>query len=156
MNNRRRLTLTALAAALLIAACGSPSAPATQTAATQPAATQPAAVAASISPATPAVTPEAITLLTEAARPQACMDALAQGTLVPDPRSGLALATTGGERTPVMWPFGYSARLVDGQIELLDDSGEFVAREGDTVQAGGGFGAGGMFYACAGLQRVNQ
>ncbi len=55
-----------------------------------------------------------------------------------------------------MWPFGYSARLVDGQIELLDDSGEFVAREGDTVQAGGGFGANNLFYACAGLQRVNQ
>ncbi len=150
MNNRRLLTLTALAAALLIAACGSPSAPATQ-----PAATQTPPVATSISSATPAVTPEPITLLTEAARPQACMDALAQGTLVPDPRSGLALATAGGERTPVMWPFGYSARLVDGQIELLDDSGEFVAREGDTVQAGGGFGAGGMFYACAGLQRLD-
>jgi len=150
MNNRRLLTLTTLAAALLIAACGSPSAPATQ-----PAATHAPPMASSTPSTTSAVTPEAITLLTEAARPQACMDALAQGTLVPDPRSGLALATPAGERTPVMWPFGYSARLVDGQIELLDDSGEFVAREGDTVQAGGGFGANNLFYACAGLQRVD-
>jgi len=77
------------------------------------------------------------------------MDALAQGTLVPDPRTGLALATPDGGRTPVMWPFGYSARLVDGEIELVDDSGEFVACEGDVVQMGGGFGANGLFYSCA-------
>ena len=150
MHNRRLPTLTTLAAALLIAACGSPSAPATQ-----PTPTQTHPVPTSMPSTTPAETPEAITLLTEAARPQACMDALAQGTLVPDPRSGLALATAGGERTPVMWPFGYSARLIDGQIDLLDDSGKFVAREGDTVQAGGGFGANNLFYACAGLQRLD-
>lgn len=101
----------------------------------------------------PAATPETITLLTEPAPAEACDDALAQGTLVPDPRSGLALAT-GAERTPVMWPFGYSARLVDGQIELVDGSGTFLAREGDTVQVGGGFGANGLFYACAGVQRL--
>ena len=77
------------------------------------------------------------------------MDALAQGTLVPDPRTGLALATSTGERMPVMWPFGYSARLVDGEIELLDGSGAFVAREGDLIQMGGGSGANGLFYACA-------
>jgi hypothetical protein len=83
------------------------------------------------------------------------MDALARGTLVPDPRSGLALATPTGERIPVMWPFGYSARLVDAVIELVDSSGNFVAREGDTVEMGGGFGANGLFYACTGLKRVN-
>lgn len=82
------------------------------------------------------------------------MDALARGTLVPDPRTGLGLAN-GAERTPVMWPFGYSARLVDGVIELVDGSARFVAREGDAVEVGGGFGANGLFYACTGLQIVD-
>lgn len=102
----------------------------------------------------PAATPESIALLTEPAPAQACMGALAQGTLVPDPRSGLGIVSPGGERTPVMWPFGYSARLVDGVIELVDNTGTFVAREGDTVAIGGGFGGNGLFYACAGLERV--
>ncbi len=84
------------------------------------------------------------------------MAALAQGTLVPDPRSGLAIAAPTGERTPVMWPFGYSARLVDGVIELLDDAGTFVAREGDAVEMGGGLGPNGFFFACArDIQRAN-
>ena len=56
-----------------------------------------------------------------------------------------------------MWPFGYSARLVDGVIELVDGSAKFVAREGDTVEVGGGFGANGLFYACSdGLVRVER
>lgn len=107
-----------------------------------------AAAPTSAAPTAAAPTAEAVALLTEPVPAQACMAALAQGTLVPDPRSGLALATA-GERTPVMWPFGYSGRLVDGVIELLDDAGTFVAREGDTVEIGGGFGPNGFFFACA-------
>jgi hypothetical protein len=56
-----------------------------------------------------------------------------------------------------MWPFGYSTRLVDGVIELVDSSGAFVAREGDVVQMGGGFGTNGLFYSCSdGLVRVER
>lgn len=106
-------------------------------------------VAACASEPAPSSTPQSITLLTQPAPAQGCDDALAQGTLVPDPRSGLALASGNGERTPVMWPFGYSARLVDGVIELVDSSGALVAREGDMVQMGGGFGASGLFYSCS-------
>ncbi len=112
--------------------------------------------ACAVEPA-PSSTPESITLLTEPAPAQACDDALAQGTLVPDPRSGLALDSGSGERTAVVWPFGYSTRLVDGVIELVDSSGAFVAREGDVVQMGGGFGANGLFYSCSdGLVRVER
>ncbi len=123
--------------------CSGAAPPATAT----PAATAPSATHSP--PAQAGPTPVSITLLTEPAPAQACMDALAQGTLVPDPRTGLALATSDGQRMPVMWPFGYSARLVNGEIELLDDSGAFVAREGDTVQMGGGSGQNGLFFACA-------
>jgi len=137
------LFITALAV-FAVAGCG---------AASPPTATP---LLATPSPATPPpATHVSITLLTEPAPAQACMDALAQGTLVPDPRSGLALATSTGERMPVMWPFGYSARLVDGEIELVDGTGAFVAREGDVIQMGGGSGANGLFYACAeGIQVV--
>jgi hypothetical protein len=138
--------LVVFAAALVLSACGS-----TSTATPGSTATALPATAT----ATPATTPEGISLLTEPAPAQACMDALARGTLVPDPRSGLALASPTGERTPVMWPFGYSARLVDAVIELVDSSGNFVAREGDTVEMGGGFGGSGLFYACGdGIRRV--
>ena len=91
-----------------------------------------------------------IQLLTEPQPSDACMDALATGTLVPDPTTGLAIASGNGERTTVMWPFGYTARLVDNVIELYDDHGIFVAREGDVVSMGGGFGANNLFYACGG------
>ncbi len=38
-----------------------------------------------------------------------------------------------------MWPAGYSARLDGGgRLELLDSANNVVAREGDTVQVGGG------------------
>ena len=103
----------------------------------------------------PTPSPESIALLTEPAPAQACMEALAMGTLVFDPRSTLAIGGPSGERTPVMWPFGYSARLVDGTLELLDNRGQLVAREGDRIEMGGGFGAGNLFYACSGsVQRT--
>lgn len=38
-----------------------------------------------------------------------------------------------------MWPAGYTARLDgEGRLELLDSANGVVAREGDTVQVGGG------------------
>ena len=106
--------------------------------------------------AAPASTPVTIALLTQQEPSSACEGALAQGTLVPDPRSGLALVAASGERTPVMWPFGYSARLEDGQIVLLDAAGQPVATEGDLIEMGGGSGANGLFYACSGsVKRAN-
>jgi len=82
------------------------------------------------------------------------MDALAKGTLVPDPRSGLGFAGPDGVSNPVMWPFGYTARLVDNEIELYDADGAFVAREGDRIEMGGGNGANNLFYACGGSVQI--
>lgn len=127
---------------LAAAACGSPSA--------TPAST--AALAASSAATTD---PTSIQLLTQPRPEDACNEALATGTLVADPRTGLLIASAAGERTAVMWPFGYSARLVDNVIELYDAEGRYVAREGDLVSMGGGSGANNFFYACAGtVQRA--
>jgi hypothetical protein len=104
---------------------------------------------------TTAPTPETIALATQPQPFDACNDALAQGTLVADPQTGLALAAPNGERTLVSWPFGYYARLEDGQIVLVDAAGQAIAAEGDMVQMGGGFGAGNVFAACGGsVERV--
>lgn len=83
------------------------------------------------------------------------MDALLTGRLVPHPETGLAVRAPNGELTKVMWPFGYSARYVEDRIELLNAEGSLVGAEGDVVQMGGGSGAAGLFYACAGsVERV--
>jgi hypothetical protein len=98
----------------------------------------------------PTATPLSITLLTAEQPETACDDALATGALAPDPRSGLGLRGADGQRTSVMWPFGYSAIYQDDLIQLVDPDGEVVAVEGEVVQMGGGFGLEGLFYACAG------
>ena len=97
--------------------------------------------------------PVSIDLLTESQPATACDDALATGRLVADPRSGLGLAAQSGERTSVMWPFGYSAVYADDALWLLDAIGTPVAAEGDVVEMGGGYGQAGLFYACAGSVR---
>lgn len=116
-------------------------------------------VGCSGAPATPTAepTPEVEAVMIRTAQPprpgetQACMMALAEGILVVDPRSGLALR--GGDRvTPVVWPALYSAARIDGVITLLDENRRPVAREGDRVQVGGGLGTGDFWYACAGIE----
>ena len=106
--------------------------------------------------ASPAPSPDVteIQIFTEAQPAQACMDALAMGRLVPDTRSGLGFAGPDGVSNPVMWPFGYTARLVDNEIELHDSEGAFVAREGDQIEMGGGSGANGLFFACGGSVQI--
>lgn len=84
----------------------------------------------------------------------ACEDALGSGRLVTNQQSGLALQDTTGDVHPVLWPFGYSAQSGATGVELLDETGKVVAREGDFIQAGGGFGANGEFGVCAGSVTV--
>jgi hypothetical protein len=99
--------------------------------------------------ATPPPTPEPITLATQPPPvSSACDAALGGGRLVPDPRSGLAVAGPDGVAMPVAWPNGYAAAIVDGQIVLLDANGQAVAVEGDTVQFGGGLGVNDFFWVC--------
>ena len=38
-----------------------------------------------------------------------------------------------GNRLPVVWPSGYSARLMNGRAELLPPDGSVLAREGDVI-----------------------
>jgi hypothetical protein len=83
----------------------------------------------------------------------ACMDALASGELVADARWGVALGQVDGPTIQVMWPAGYSARQMAGMIELLDERGVVVARVGDAVTIGGGFGAGNAWWACGAPNR---
>lgn len=86
-------------------------------------------------------------LRTAAAPAQACMDALMVGTLARHPLSGLGITSADGQSTPVEWPFGYTARGQGGRIVLVDPSGTVVAREGDEIQVGGGFGTN-FWHAC--------
>ncbi len=65
-----------------------------------------------------------------------CNAARVGGTLVPDPSFGVGL-DRGGLHTGARWPNGYSARRVNGVIELLDPSGVVVARQGDQIVAAG-------------------
>jgi hypothetical protein len=95
-----------------------------------------------------------VQLRTAAAAVQACDDALGSGRLVQSQLSGLALQDTTGQVIPVLWPFGYSARIGAGGVELLDETGKVVAHEGDFVQAGGGTGNDGVFAVCAGSVRL--
>jgi hypothetical protein len=37
-----------------------------------------------------------------------------------------------------VWPSGYSARISGGVVEIMDESGDVIAREGDDVDLRGG------------------
>lgn len=101
------------------------------------------AIAACSGAASPAPSPTAapqVGLKTVAAPPQACMEALIGGMLTKNPVSGLGITSTDGQSTAVEWPFRYGAREVLGRIVLIDETGTVVAREGDQITVGGGFG----------------
>ncbi len=81
------------------------------------------------------------------------MDALMTGTLARHPQSGLGITGTDGQSMAVEWPFRYSARLETGRIVLVDETGKVVAREGDEISVGGGFGN--AFWHACGPVNVN-
>jgi hypothetical protein len=91
-----------------------------------------------------------IPLHTAAAPVAACDEALAVGTLTNNRPNGLALRAANGEGILVLWPFGYSSRGFVGSMELVDQNGIAIAREGDVVEMAGGTNADGVFIACAG------
>ena len=80
-----------------------------------------------------------------------CMVALMVGTLARNPQTGLGISGGRGEVTPVLWPFGYSARVELDKVVLVDETGTTVAREGDQVSLGGGLGADDVWRACRGV-----
>lgn len=67
-----------------------------------------------------------------------CMEAITAGVLVADPTSSVALRSSSGVPTQMIWPAGWSDRLDAGAIAVVDDHGALVARVGDTVSMGGG------------------
>ena len=77
-----------------------------------------------------------VQLRTASAPVSACEDALASGRLVANAQSGLALQASDGSIVPLLWPYGYAARRGVTGIELLDNGGAVLAREGDFITAG--------------------
>ena len=120
---RIRAALLAVALGASVAACGGPS---------------PSASVASVPLLTGAPAP---------AGPVACMAALLEGTLVLDGRSGIGVGVPRAPNVSVRWPNGYRAVDVP-PITLLDVSGRPVARIGEAVSLGGGFGVDGIWEAC--------
>lgn len=85
---------------------------------------------------------------------QACDEALLTGRLVTSAQSGLAVQDPTGKVTEVVWPFGYSARQGVSGVDLLDERGVVVAREGDFVEITGGLDLNELWDACAGTITV--
>lgn len=75
-----------------------------------------------------------------------CPAASLEGTLAFDEHAGLGIVDTGGTFTPVDWPPAWSSAVRGGAVELLDESGAVVARTGESVVVGGGFGATGTSF----------
>ena len=96
----------------------------------------------------------AVQLRTAPAPVDACDDALIGGRLVTSAQSGLAVVDSTGHVTEVLWPFGYTARRGVSGLELVDEKGAVVAREGDFVEMGGGLGANDVWGACPGSVTV--
>ena len=97
-----------------------------------------------------------VTLLTSSAPASVCALGAAEGVLVTDSRSGLAIAGTDGVVAPIRWPFGYTASSIDRRTSLFDPSGNVVAVEGDLVRVEGGRGEDGIFGACGTIDRITS
>ena len=95
-----------------------------------------------------------LVLRTAAAPTEACDAALTGGRLVSSRESGLALQSPGQANLEVTWPFGYRAGGFVGSLELQDETGRILAREGDFIEVGGGLGGDGRWVACPGTVRV--
>lgn len=78
------------------------------------------------------------------------MDALLGGKLVRNAASGLGVTSADGQAMAVEWPFRYSARKEAGKVALFDETGKVIAREGDEINVGGGFGNQ-LWHACGPL-----
>lgn len=108
----------------------------------------PSVSAASATPGAESAGAETFALRTAAVQPQACMDALMGGRLAKHAQSGLGITSADGTSSAVEWPFRYSARVELGRVILVDETGRVVAREGDEITVGGGFGNQ-FWHACA-------
>lgn len=95
-------------------------------------------------------------LRTAPAPAAACELALMAGSLERHPQTGLAIAASDVDITPVQWPFGYSARMDLLTMVLVDETGKVVAREHDRVEVGGSMGSGEVWLACGPVRFVDN
>jgi hypothetical protein len=66
------------------------------------------------------------------------MEALLTGTLLPDDRDCLRVATEGGEPYLVIWPYGFTLKADGPALHVLDETGQLAAVVGSVVSLGGG------------------
>jgi len=59
------------------------------------------------------------------------------------------VSSTTGDQVSVVWPHGFSARLLDGQAQLVAPDGTIVAREGDVLSDLGGAEEANGFGVCS-------
>jgi hypothetical protein len=81
---------------------------------------------------------------------EVCNQALLEPLVVG--RTGDWLTFTGatsGHAAAVVWPHGFTARIIDGKGALLDPSGAVIGREGDTLTDVGGGSSGDGFAVCS-------
>jgi hypothetical protein len=52
--------------------------------------------------------------------------------------SGCLFVARPEDRWLILWPEGFTAWAIAGRIEVLDEEGDLVAREGDRMRLGGG------------------
>ena len=62
--------------------------------------------------------------------------ALMEGVL--EEQAGCLFVTVDGDSWLLLWPEGYTARVADGHLDVLDESGEVVGRVGEPLRVGGG------------------
>jgi hypothetical protein len=61
------------------------------------------------------------------------------GVLVVDPKYGTAIAGSGGQRTPVMWPIDFTGRLVGSEVAVVDIDDNLVATTGQSYSITGSY-----------------
>jgi hypothetical protein len=92
---------------------------------------------------------ETIVLLTGNLKPVGCPAAVVEGQLIPDSSAGSAIML-GDLVWRIRWPVGYSGRRAGDEVEILDQTGQVVARTGTHVRLGGGEIEPGIWLACPG------
>jgi hypothetical protein len=80
------------------------------------------------------------------------MEALAKGTLILEDGYLRLSSIYSDDKYLIIWPNGYSLNNEGEEIQILDDSGQVVAKVGDTISAAGG--KSGWLMCCVAIGKV--